>query len=49
MAADDGCVVLDELADGNLIEHVNEMGAYLEEQLSLLQDKYPVIYEVRGS
>jgi len=40
--------VLDQFEDGNLIKHVNEMGAYLKERLYGLQKKYPIIYDVRG-
>lgn len=48
VAAAAGCVVLDQFADGSLLEHVNEMGEYLRDKLRELQKKYSVIYDVRG-
>ena len=47
-AAAAGCVVLEQYKDGTLLEHVNEMGAYLKEKLNVLMDKYPCISDVRG-
>lgn len=40
--------VLDQYEDGTLLENVNQMGAYLKEQLAGLKKKFPVIYDVRG-
>lgn len=48
VAAAAGCVVLDQYEDGTLLKNVNEMGAYLMEKLKAVQEKYPVIYDVRG-
>ena len=48
VAAAAGCAVLKEFEDGTLLQNVNEMGAYLRSRLLDLQEKYPVIYDVRG-
>ena len=48
VAAAAGCVVLDQYEDGTLLKNVNEMGAYLMEKLKAVQEKYPVVYDVRG-
>lgn len=40
--------VLDQFEDGNLLKHVNEMGAYLKERLEVLKGKYACISDVRG-
>lgn len=42
-------VVLDKIAEGRLLQNVNEVGAYLREKLEGFQKKYPsLITEVRG-
>ena len=42
-------VVLDTIAKEHLLDHVNEIGAYLKSQLVKFQQKYPkLITEVRG-
>lgn len=41
-------VVLDELMENGLVEHVNNMGIYLNQQLLKLKEKFPVITDVRG-
>jgi 4-aminobutyrate aminotransferase len=41
--------ILDGFEDGTLIDHVNEMGAYLKQKLYALQEKHPIIYDVRGA
>lgn len=43
-----GCVVLEELFEGGLLDQVKRVGAYLTEQLKALQAKFPVITDVRG-
>ena len=48
VAAAAGCVVLEQFRDGSLLNHVNEMGGYLKEQLKLIMKKYPCISDVRG-
>lgn len=48
VAAAAGCVVLEQFKDGSLLKNVNEMGAYLKEELLKLKEKYPCIYDVRG-
>ncbi len=40
--------VLDLFADGTVLEHVNKMGAYLQERLLEMKEKYKFIYDVRG-
>ena len=40
--------VLDQFEDGTLLTHVNEMGDYLKEELKKLQQKHPIIYDIRG-
>lgn len=40
--------VLDLFEDGTLLEHVNEMGAYLQSRLMEMKEKYSAIYDVRG-
>ncbi|WP_100486918.1 aspartate aminotransferase family protein [Sporolactobacillus pectinivorans] len=40
--------VLDEFKQSHLLDHVNEMGAYLKDQLKGLQNKYSCISDVRG-
>ncbi len=42
-------VVLDTIEEKHLLDHVNEVGAYLKSQLEKFQQKYPkLITEVRG-
>ena len=41
-------VVLTELTEHHLIEHVKEVGAYLTEQLLALKEAFPCIVDVRG-
>lgn len=48
VAAAAGCAVLDAFEDGTLLQNVNEMGEYLRGKLRKLQEKYPIIYDVRG-
>ncbi len=43
-----GCVVLEELFDGGLLENVQIVGEHLRQGLLALQQKFPVILEVRG-
>jgi 4-aminobutyrate aminotransferase len=40
--------VLDQFEDGSLLKNVNSMGVYLIERLKDLQEKYPIIYDIRG-
>lgn len=40
--------VVDEIKASNLLEHVSEVGAYLNDQLLHLQSEHPAINEVRG-
>ncbi len=40
--------VLDLFEDGTVLEHVNEMGAYLKERLLEMKEKYDFVYDVRG-
>lgn len=42
-------VVLEQLANGTLIEHVRTVGAHLETRLTALAAKHPVIADVRGA
>jgi acetylornithine/succinyldiaminopimelate/putrescine aminotransferase len=42
-------VVLEQLANGTLIDHVRTVGAHLEARLHALAAKHPVIVEVRGA
>ena len=42
-------VCLDELVSNGLIEHVQRVGAHLEQQLRALSSKHPAIVEVRGA
>jgi len=48
LAAAAGCVVLTELIQNGLLEHIREMGAYLSEKLKALAKKKDIIKEVRG-
>lgn len=48
VAAAAACAVLDQFADGSLLENVNTMGTYLQGRLRELQAKYPCIADVRG-
>ena len=42
-------VVLDKIGSGDILAHVNEVGAYLKQKLGGFQQKYPqLITEVRG-
>ena len=42
-------VVLDKIGSGDILAHVNEVGAYLKQKLGGFQQKYPqLIMEVRG-
>ncbi len=41
-------VVLEELIDNQLLEHVKEVGAYLKEELIKLQGEFECIKEIRG-
>lgn len=41
-------VVLEELCEKDLMEHVNEVGLYLKDKLVDLKEKYDEIVEVRG-
>ena len=43
-----GCVVLEELFDGGLLENVQIVGEQLRQGLLALQQEFPVILEVRG-
>ncbi len=44
-----GIAVLEELLDPRLIQHVRETGAYFEQELQYLQNKFPeVITDIRG-
>ncbi|WP_314688188.1 aspartate aminotransferase family protein [uncultured Bifidobacterium sp.] len=43
-----GLAVLDEFAEGHILDNVNEQGAYLKSELRKLQSKYPIIADVRG-
>ena len=42
-------VVLEQLANGSLIDHIRRVGAHLEKQLSALASRHPVITEIRGA
>ncbi len=43
-------VVLDKIGSGDILAHVNEVGAYLKQKLGGFQQKYPqLITEVRGT
>lgn len=42
-------VVLEQLANGTLIDHVRTVGAHLEARLTALAAKHPVIVDVRGA
>jgi len=42
-------VVLDQLTTGNLLEHVNTVGAHFERRLRALALRHPVVVEVRGA
>lgn len=48
VAAAAACVVLEQYEDGTLLKNVNEMGEYLRSELKKLQEKHPIIYDVRG-
>jgi acetylornithine/N-succinyldiaminopimelate aminotransferase len=39
---------IETIEEGNLLQHAVEMGAYAQEQLWALKEKYPVIDHVRG-
>lgn len=41
-------IVLEELIDNQLLEHVKEVGAYLKEELIKLQGEFECIKEIRG-
>lgn len=41
-------VVLKELTQNNLLAHVKEVGTYLKEELTKLQEEFDVIKEIRG-
>jgi acetylornithine/N-succinyldiaminopimelate aminotransferase len=43
-----GCCVIDTLIEDGILEHCQEMGAYLLEELLALKDHYPFIKAVRG-
>ena len=42
-------VVLEQLANGDLIDHIRRVGAHLERQLKALASRHPVITEIRGA
>jgi len=42
-------VVLEQLANGTLIDHVRTVGAHLETRLNALAARHPVIREIRGA
>lgn len=48
LACSAGMVVMDELFQGGLLEHVKQQGAYLTEKLKELQSKNSCITDVRG-
>lgn len=41
-------VVMDEVLSENMLAHINEMGAYLKEQLLALKEEFECIKEVKG-
>lgn len=41
-------VVLEEIIENNLLENVQETGAYLKEQLNKLKEQFSIIKDVRG-
>lgn len=43
-----GCEVLRQFEALHILEHVREAGAYLQNRLMELKEKYPIIYDVRG-
>lgn len=42
-------VVLEQLANGSLLEHVRRVGAHFETRLNALAARHPVITEIRGA
>ena len=42
-------VVLEQLANGSLIDHIRRVGAHLEKQLKALASRHAVITEIRGA
>ena len=42
-------VVLEQLANGSLIDHIRRVGAHFERQLKALASRHPVITEIRGA
>ena len=42
-------VVLEQLANGTLLDHIRQAGAHLEARLTALAAKHPVITEIRGA
>ncbi len=43
-----GLAVLEKLVDNNILSNVVVQGEYLINQLKMLQDRYPIIWDVRG-
>jgi acetylornithine/N-succinyldiaminopimelate aminotransferase len=40
--------VIDHIEKENLLAHINEVGAYFQQQLNKLAERHPAIIEVRG-